>query len=775
MDLLPEALCALNSYNQFVVYRLVASEKRPGKLDKLPINPQTQYLISALDPSGWMDFETASRFAKDLGHGHGVGFVFTRNDPFWFLDIDNCLQDNNTWSPLALELLGMLANAAVEISSSGRGLHIIGSGKIPPHSCRNAERGIELYSSDRFVALTGTNAMGNAGLDATNMLPAVIDKYFRPVESSGEGWTDGPCSGWNGPTDDEDLLRRALQSNSARSIFGGNASFADLWEANEEVLAASYPDPERSYNASSADAALAQHLAFWTGNDCERIQRLMERSALRRDKWDREDYLPRTIESACGRQKDWICDKPAQPNANPAPSQEGVTKAEIITGNTFLSVEEQLRHFAGCVYVTDEHKALIPGGVLINAERFRVRYGGRSLMMDSRNERTTRNAWEAFTESQAFVSPRADTTCFRPDLPAGVIIEKDGQTMANVWWPIKTMRKKGCVERFLRHIALLLPNKRDQQILICYLAAIIQYPGVKFQWCPVIQGVEGNGKTLLTRCVAFAVGTRYTHYPKAAELASRFNDWIYGRTFIAVEDIYTQDGRNEIMEAMKPMVTGERQEIESKGGAKVTRDVCANFLINTNHKDGLRKTRNDRRFAVFYTAQQTADDLIRDGMGGDYFPNIYEWLNDEGMMYVNEYLSTYDIPDEFNPATHCKRAPITSSTETAIQQGLGGVEQEIVETIEQGTAGFKNGWISSMALDRLLDKLNVSRRIPQNRRREVLQSLGYDWHPHLKDGRVNNTVLPDGGKPRLYIKSDNPAIGLTEPVKIAKAYTEDQK
>lgn len=41
--------------------------------------------------------------------------------------------------------------------------------------------------------------------------------------------------------------------------------------------------------------------------------------------------------------------------------------------------------------------------------------------------------------------------------------------------------------------------------------------------------------------------------------------------------------------------------------------------------------------------------------------------------------------------------------------------------------------------------------VPRNKRRELLRSLGYDWHPALEgtNGRVNNVVMPDNGKPRL--------------------------
>ena len=505
----------------------------------------------------------------------------------------------------------------------------------------------------------------------------------------------------------------------------------------------------------------------------------MWQSKLVRDKWGREDYLPRTITGACGRQREFFTTRGTQAIPSTVENQDvyvtQAPKPTIVDGATFLSIDQQLEIFTGVVYVSDEHKALIPGGYLLTPDRFRVIYGGYSMPMDTRNEKVSKNAWEVFTESQAFRAPRANTSCFRPDLAPATIITRDGETSANIWLPVTTQRTTGDVTPFLAHLALLCPDPNDQQILLSYLAAIVQHKGIKFQWCPLIQGVEGNGKTLLTRCVAFAIGNRYTHFPKAAELASKFNDWLYGKIFIAVEDIFVSDGKLEIMEAMKPMITSERQEIEPKGGVKVTRDICANFIINTNHKDGLRKTSTDRRFAPFYTAQQNVADLKRDGMWGDYFPNLYRWLDKGGYAIVSELLHTYEIPIEYNPALECRRAPMTKSTTSAIRHGLGGIEQEVLEVIDQGMPGFKNGWVSSMALDRLLDKLQATRRVPQNRRKDLLLSLGYEYHPGLKEGRVNNPVMPDNGKPRLYLQINHPKATLVTAGEIAKEYEKDQK
>jgi hypothetical protein len=49
---------------------------------------------------------------------------------------------------------------------------------------------------------------------------------------------------------------------------------------------------------SEAELGLANKLAFWTGGDRVQTARLMRRSALYRDKMDREDYMRRTLDKA---------------------------------------------------------------------------------------------------------------------------------------------------------------------------------------------------------------------------------------------------------------------------------------------------------------------------------------------------------------------------------------------------------------------------------------------------------------------------------------------
>jgi hypothetical protein len=317
------------------------------------------------------------------------------------------------------------------------------------------------------------------------------------------------------------------------------------------------------------------------------------------------------------------------------------------------------------------------------------------------------------------------------------------------------------------------------------MASLVQNPGVKFQWWPVIQGAEGNGKTLIDRVMRHCVGDRYSHLvnPDAmAKSGNQFNGWVQGNLYLGIEEIYVQN-RRDFLDSFKATVTNDRVPIEKKGVDQGTGDNRINGIMFTNHREGVPITVDTRRYAIFYTAQQCEADLYAYGMMQDgYFPDLYDWFNGRrayaggGAMYgaavINEFLSTMELQAEFDPAVMSVRAPKTSSTSAALAASLGRAEQEILEAIEEGRPGFAGGWVSSIFLDRLLDTIRAP--VPRHKRREMLVGLGYDWHPGLRDGRTNNVIAPDHGKPRLFIRNGHLAANLTDGAAIAKAYTAAQ-
>lgn len=718
--------------NRFINYRLQAKPDSP-KMDKIPCDAKGNP-INPHDPSQWMTYEAAQARGP-------VGFVL--NGDGWFcIDLDNCRNaQTGVWSDSATLIYLSFPGALAEVSVSGTGLHIFG--RCDPRQLadrRNKWDGDkEWYHTGRFIALSphGLQPIGGQWIDKdwTNQLLHLVP---RRNDADGVLPTEVDPT-YTGPADDDTLIAMMLRSSgSAASKFGAKASVVDLWNANEAVLSRIFPayDGGKGFDHSSADAALMSHLAFWTGKDMARMDRLFRRSALMRDKYrDRDDYRRDTIGGAVRMCKK-VYDQPQK--AMPLPSAQSATTGHEM----FLTVPEMIRHFEGCVYIRDVHKVLVPDGALLKPEQFNASYGGHMFQMMPDGTKPTRKAFEALTECIAHRFPQAKRPVFRPDVPTGHILPDQS---VNIYVKADVRVEAGDVTPFMNFLGKLLPAKRDRDILLAYMAACVQYPGVKFQWAPVLQGTEGNGKSLVASCVAYALGPDMVHEPRASQLAEKYNGYLEAKLLMIVEEIH-MGGRREMLDELKPYITNKRIELRGMAQEKRMIDNVANWFFCTNHKDAVLKSKNDRRYAVFFTAQQSAEDLVRDGMGGDFFPHLYSWLRADGYAFMAHWLLNHQIPDELNPATMCHRAPETSTTAEAVAASTGTIEAEICEAVESDTVGFRGGWISSHMLDRMLRERGF--KVSRPKIGAILTDLGYkQW------GRAARPIMrEDAKRPVLWCR-----------------------
>jgi len=777
MQALPAPLAALGRREQFVTWYARPKPDKPGKYDKIPCDWRTGEPCDAHNPDNWTSAAVALCIAPthDRGHGSGAGFVFTADDPFFFLDIDNCLEADGQWSALAQELCRRFAGAAVEVSHSGRGLHVFGTytGGLA-HGTRNTAAGLELYTSGRFVALTGAGAAGDAGHDCTDALAAVTAMWFPPstVTASPGDWTTEPCPEWRGPADDDTLIHRFLAA-AARSLSAlpapgetRTAGLTALWQGE--------CDPD---GRSEADQTLANHLAWWTGRDCERIERLMRRSGLARDKWDapgHANYLRNTILKACAVVSGCYAEPepPAPPTIPPPPPDAAETPQPAVRGAEYVGPNEQLVHFAGCTVISTGRDVSVYAATtntLYDRPSFDVDYGGHIFPLDPEAKKTTDSAWLAFTQSRVISPPRVRAMCFRPALATGALVVEGGRRMVNTYSRYTPVTAPGDPSPWLNHLALMLPDAGDRAVLLMYAAHQAQRPGIKLRWWPVLQGVQGNGKDMFADVMVYLAGEEYSHRPNAAALAKdglKFNAWLERKTLIVFDEV-ALGHRRDFLEELKPVVTGKRIQLEGKGANQQMMDNAANGLILTNHLDGVPVDANERRYAVLYCAQQRAEDLARDGMTEDYFNALFDWLDAGGNAIVADYLMSYALP-----ARMPSRAPLTTSREASITLSRGRAEQEVAEAIEEGRPGFAGGWVSSRYLDALLDAIRAA--VPRSKRRALMQSLGYDYHPALPDGRAAGIVTPDNARPRLYVRAGHLALNISSPVAVGDAYAKAQ-
>jgi hypothetical protein len=458
-------------------------------------------------------------------------------------------------------------------------------------------------------------------------------------------------------------------------------------------------------------------------------------------------------------------EQPLAPPPPPVPFGPGVA-ARTVAGELFR------QYFDGVVYVATTNAMFCPGGVSLGQSAFDGIYAGADFYIGETGDKPVKSPWEAFRNCQSVSLPRVYNTCFRPELGAGAIIYLDGLPCLNTYVPARVARTAGDPAPFVDHIRRMLPAGRDADLLLHWMASCVQNPGVKFQWWPFIQGVKGNGKTLVLSCMFEAVGARYSHLvsPTAmAKTGNQFNGWIRDKLLLGFEEIYTADSRRDTVELLKATVTNKRIAAESKGRDQETVDNRANGICLSNHADGMPIDEDERRFGMFFCAQQQVEHLARDGMNGDYFPRLYRWLDEGGYAIVSHYLATMPLEAALDPAGDMHRAPETSSTAYAIAESRGPLEQEILEAIEEGRPGFTNGIVRSYELKALAQA--VRRPLAARRYRAVMQSLGYDIHPAMPEGRPNN-AFKDGTRPRLYFRRGHDMLRLATAAEVIAAYEE---
>lgn len=136
----------MRSADRWMRYRLVP---RGGRVTKQPIQVDGT-AASSTDARTW----TAYRNAMASRAGNGLGFAL--GEGVGCVDLDGALVDGAVL-PWAQEILDRAPSTFVEISQSGKGLHIFGL--LPEGKGRNRRfpdgTGVEFYSAGRYIAVTG--------------------------------------------------------------------------------------------------------------------------------------------------------------------------------------------------------------------------------------------------------------------------------------------------------------------------------------------------------------------------------------------------------------------------------------------------------------------------------------------------------------------------------------------------------------------------------------------------------------------------------------------
>jgi hypothetical protein len=423
---------------------------------------------------------------------------------------------------------------------------------------------------------------------------------------------------------------------------------------------------------------------------------------------------------------------------------------------THLECEE---YFKGCVFVISLGKILGPDATFYNPQQFNGAFGGKQFIITGDGKKTD-EPWKAATRSTLWTVPKVNHTRFVPMQPPGAILKDAlGRTGVNMYVKPNIELRDGDVSRFTNHMSKLIPNQSDLDIIYKWMSHIIHYPGFKIPWAPVIQSAEGAGKGVIEFVMAHGVGQPYVHAPNAQELADsggKFNGWMSNKIFILADEIKVDEKRHMI-EVLKPLISREMIEVQSKGVDQEMLDNPACWGFFTNYKDAVPVKKNGRRYSIFFSPIQSFTDLLTLGMDDAYFRTLYEWIKNQGgkECVVKWLLDTYPMTCGAIPM----RAPKTTSWNEALNIGRSPIERTVEEAVQDGLPGFRGGWVSSIAAINRCKALGVvSKVIAPQTLATVLGEMGYieagradrPWMQEDHQQRATLYALVSGADVRTY-------------------------
>lgn len=227
-------------------------------LSKAPRSPRSGLPPASVnDPNSWGTFDHAATLA--WRQGIYIGFVLTETDPFCCIDLD--VKPDTTPEEIARH--GRIVqhfDSWTERSRSGLGLHVWLLGTLPDGG-RGARRdGVEVYSQQRFIIVTGNTLLDRPVADRQDLLEILV------AEIRGQQASDHTVLA---PEQLDFPESRTVAEIWSRCTSASNAErFLALWYGNWRQVIRDNGKPAFP-SQSEADLGLVTHLLF---NDATNAQ-----------------------------------------------------------------------------------------------------------------------------------------------------------------------------------------------------------------------------------------------------------------------------------------------------------------------------------------------------------------------------------------------------------------------------------------------------------------------------------------------------------------------
>jgi hypothetical protein len=363
------------------------------------------------------------------------------------------------------------------------------------------------------------------------------------------------------------------------------------------------------------------------------------------------------------------------------------------------------------------------------------------------------NSSSARLRNSSLVRDVAGVT-YMPGKPRVTEWARDGRVglWFNRWQPsnVQLAGPVGDVSLWLKHLEWLLPEDAERNTLIEWMAYIIQNPGKKIRWAPVIIGAQGLGKDAALKPLIHAIGSHNMAEVSPAQLVDRWTSF-YENQLVVVQEVNRLD-KLDMYERIKAAITGTGNDtlmVERKYQPAYPVPNTVAFAFLTNHSDAFAIAPDDRRFFVVQCAPVERQSAA-------YYDELHNWYRNGGLLAVARYLSSV-VLDDFRADT----APAwTDAKQMMLEETLPAFAQWLMDQIK--TEGGRFHGRTLIAATEVRDIVSSDFSIPQRMRDAyspktttiAMRALG--WH------RPSHQVrLRSGEKARVWVR-DADALALSE-------------
>lgn len=318
---------------------------------------------------------------------------------------------------------------------------------------------------------------------------------------------------------------------------------------------------------------------------------------------------------------------------------------------------------------------------------------------------------------------------YEPQQPNDAFLHVDGRAYVNTYlrnYPEPAPEEaEECGALLMRHLQVLIAEPAYQEIVLHWMAHIVQRPGVKIRWAVLLQGAEGCGKTVLADALSACLGPGHVKPIDGKALGGGWNEWAYGTQVVALEEVRVAgQNRHEVMNALKPLITNETVNINQRHRDSRPVPNRANFILFTNHHDALAVSNNDRRYCVIKSPLQTKPQVRALG-GRAYFDPLYKMIEQKAAG-LRSFLEQVRIPESF-PTNG--PAPDTVYMDQLVQDAASEPMAMLREILADGENPLVRGDVlSSVTLGQMLnaacDSRVSSQYLASLLREEGFRSLG---------------------------------------------------